>query len=338
MVKLNFYFDGAETSLGSGESLSSVPEKVYRDAPESLLGRLVEQLKSGSDWRALIDREIRGTNPWLAEIILSEKRNRFLNLVDCFGPNSLGLDVGAGWGQHTVDIAKKSKVCSIEPSPERFQFMKLICEQEGVAQNCFFVNSSLKKTEFGAVFDFAVSIGVLEWVGKFEECSTPYDAQLGFLRRIKSSLKQGAPLVLGIENRIGLKYLMGSNDDHIGLPHIMCLDFESAESIWKEKTEDSLKVATYSMSEYKDLFREAGFSDLVFYAALPDYKTPEQILECDPRDDFGSYISNNGFVPERDGSNGKDHGINTQLKSIYRTLAKEGMAPFFAPSYFIVAK
>lgn len=338
MNEILLRLDGVKRSLKAGRSLHSVPDSVYRDAPISMLGDLLSDLRSGMDWRDLIIRGVKSKNPWLAEIILNESRNKFLGLIDEFRPDSIGLDIGAGWGQHTIDIAKKSNVCSIEPSPERFEFMKLICEQEGVARSCFFVNCSLRQIELDPIFDFAVCIGVLEWVGKFEKCDKPYEAQLAFLRRIKQFLKEGAPLVLGIENRVGLKYLMGSNDDHIGLPHLMCTDFEVADQLWRLKNNSPLKVATYNMREYQEMFNMAGFSDLVFYAALPDYKTPEKILECYPRDDFGSFLCSGAFVPERDGSNGKDHGINIQLKSLYRTLAKEGIAPFFAPSYFIVAR
>jgi hypothetical protein len=216
--------------------------------------------------------------------------------------------------------------------------MRAICEQEGRADKCFFVNSSLDQILFNPIFDFAVCIGVLEWIGKFEECASPWEAQLRFLKRLKASLKEDAPLVVGIENRIGLKYLLGSKDDHIGRSHIACLEYEAANELWKGLGNDSLKVATYTLGEYQVLFREAGFSDLTFFSAMPDYKIPERIIECYPNDKLSKCLADGEFFEEHDGSNGQDSGFNPVLRSLYKTLGKEGIAPLFSPSYFVVAR
>lgn len=337
-MKIDFRIGGERRQIQRGEGYIATPKDVYRDAPESLLKSLLASARMGKSWKGLIENVVRPRNGWLADIILSEKRNAFLRLVEEFKEGAVGLDIGAGWGQHTVEMAKICAVCSIEPSPERFAMMRLICEQEGVEKSCFFINASLLQLQFDKCFDFATCIGVLEWVGKFEDDSHPKEAQLRFLKIIRSGLKLGAPLVVGIENRIGLKYLLGSNDDHIGKPHVMCMDYESARKRWREIDGGDLRVCTYTVREYLDLFHEAGFFDLTFYAALPDYKMPEEIIECYPNDHFGEYLKNGGFIPERDGSNGTDHGLNSQLRSLYKTLAEEKVAPLFAPSYFIVAR
>lgn len=337
-MKIEFKLNKSFHVLGNGEAAYSVPDEVYRDAPADVVSSLVERVIDGEIWRDLIREEIEPQRPWLAKIILHEKRNDFLKLIPEFEQEFLALDVGAGWGQHTIDISKRGNVCSIEPSPERFEFMKAICTQENTNKNCFFINSSLGQLEFKTKFDFAVSIGVLEWVGNFEECDTPRIAQLKFLKKLKRALKPEAPLVIGIENRIGLKYLIGSNDDHIGVSHISCLQYEDANRIWKNQGKGELRVATYTRTEYEQLFREAGFSDLVFYSAMPDYKIPERIVECYPNDRLSEVLSSGEYLDEHDGSNGNPCGMDDVLRSLYKTLANEKVSSLFSPSYFIVAR
>jgi hypothetical protein len=95
-----------------------------------------------------------------------------------------------------------------------------------------FVQADFFEVEFESRFDLACCIGVLEWVPKFRE-GDPRSLQVEFLKRIHSLLKPGSQLVLGIENRMGLKYLLGAVDDHIGTPGIATYDMDLAIRKWR---------------------------------------------------------------------------------------------------------
>ncbi len=338
-MSLEFYYKSLPVKCGIGNASSCVPKSVYRDAPKGQILEILEAMKVGKHWRKAVEDIVYPTNPWLAKIILHSSRRDFFSLIVPEEEDFLALDIGAGWGQHTLELAKHGTVCSLEPSPERFQFIRESSLQDGVDENIYFMNYNLQDLDFETKFDFALCIGVLEWVGKFEKSGrTVFEVQKDFLSKIKSALKPGSKLIVGIENRLGLKYLLGSNDDHLGKAHVACLDFESADALWRSQEGESLRVATYTIEEYENLFGESGFENVEFYAALPDYKVPEIILPCHPIDQLSSYFSQGGFVPEHDGANGEDCGLNPQLKSLYKTLGNMNTSAQFAPSFYIVAE
>lgn len=333
-----FHCNKKKIKLKEGDSFHSKIEKVYREASAGFINTLVEEVKLGKPWRSVIKEKVEPKNPWLAKIILSGERNKFLELIPEFSKNSLALDIGAGWGQHTVNMAKKGKVCCIEPSPERFEFIKQITQQEKCSSNCYYINAQLGNLELERIFDFAVCIGVLEWVGRFEDGDKPKDIQLSFLKKIKRALKTNSPLIVGIENRIGLKYLLGSNDDHIGAPYVSCCEYDDANKIWAERGEGNLKVATYDIEQYEDLFKNAGFEAITVYAAFPDYKIPQQIIQCYPKDKVTQFFESGKYLDEHEGNDGTNFIRNDALKSIYKTLTRLKIIKYFVPSFFIIAR
>ena len=251
------------------------------------------------------------------------------------------LDIGAGWGQFCVPLAKKNNVCALEPTPERLDFIEAISKQENVSHNLSYIGTNYQDINFQTTFDLILSIGVLEWVGKFSLSEvSPESAQFEFLEKIKRDLTEEGKLVIGIENRLGIKYLLGSNDDHIGLPHISCFNKELAKSKFKQKTNQDLECLTYSLSEYENLLCKAGFSMIRFYATLPDYKLPEKIFPISSdhkKCELNKFIMDGGHIDEHDGTNGKKLENQEEIYSIYMSLAEMGIAHYFAPSFYIEA-
>jgi hypothetical protein len=162
----------------------------------------------------------------------------------------------------------------------------------------------------------------------------PREVQIDFLRRARSLLAPNGRLVVGIENRLGLKYLLGAADDHIGIPGIAVYDAELASKKRLAQCGQPLRSFTYTRVELEQMFNAAGFRDLRFFAALPDYKLPQQIIPLDPPGLLDEYFLQDHFVPEHDGSNGRLLDIQDELRSHYRSVAQLGVSRFFTPSYF----
>jgi hypothetical protein len=93
------------------------------------------------------------------------------------------------------------------------------------------------------------------------------------------------------------------------------------------------------MAEYRDMLTDAGFREISFFAAFPDYKLPQVIIPTDGLDLLAEFLQQNKSTPEYDGSNGQilPDVIQEDLKSHYRSLAKMRIAQYFVPSYFIKA-
>ncbi|MBK9989762.1 MAG: methyltransferase domain-containing protein [Verrucomicrobia bacterium] len=183
------------------------------------------------------------------------------------------------------------------------------------------------------IFDLVTCVGVLEWVPKFRS-GNPRDVQIEFLQRARSLLAPGGQLVIGIENRLGLKYLLGAPDDHIGPPNIAVYDATLASEKWLKQSGQPLRSFTFTRAELTELLSAAGFGSTTFYAALPDYKLPELILPLGTA--TNDHFATGKYIPEHDGCNGHPLAIQSELRSHYRSLAHLGIASDFAPSFFVV--
>ena len=314
--------------------------KLYRDTGEDNLKSIIAEVNQGKEWRTAVNEKFAGSDPWLNDIVTSTNRTKFLEeFLDA--KNLAVLDIGAGWGQFSVPLAKNNSVCALEPTPERLKFIEAIAKQDGLSESMFFLASNYFDVEFHTKFDLILSIGVLEWVGTFTNVNTPPEAaQFEFLKKIKRNLTEEGKLIIGIENRLGVKYLLGANDDHTGQPHISCFSIELAKKKFKQKTDHELQSLTYSLQEYENLLLKAGFYKIRFFAALPDYKLPEKIFPISndhKKCELNKFIMDGGHIDEHDGTNGKKLKNQDDIYSMYNSLAEMKLAHYFAPSFFIEA-
>ncbi len=326
-----------EMQLAPGEMSTGTSEMLYRDAPDSTLHLIQADIVAGVPWREAARRHLAEVNPWLLRVITDPDRSRWLNLHPP-AKGSWVLDVGCGWGQWAIPAASHAQVVALEPTPARLAITRAIAEQEGCAGSMFFVGSAVEEVEFpDRKFDHIYSIGVLEWVPKFRTDLDPLEAQRIFLRRLRGLLAEGGECIIGIENRLGLKYLLGARDDHTGVAGISLLDAATAARRYEALTQQPLRVFTYTMAEYQTLLTGAGFTQVEFFAAYPDYKVPQVILPIADGSANRHCLSGN-FIPEHDGSNGERLKFQEELASHYRSLGELGVAGNFAPSFFIRAK
>lgn len=309
------------------------PGGEYRDAPASEVTALVASIEAGRPWREAVAALYRDSRPWLHRIISDPSRDLFLRIRPP-APGSRVLDVGAGWGQAALPLARHCRVVALEPTPERLAFVRAVARQEGLDRSMAFVEAPLQSVGFRERFDLITCIGVLEWVPRFAE-GDPCALQADFLARLRSLLAPGGRLVVGIENRLGLKYLLGARDDHTGLSGVSCLDRESAQRRHLELTGEPLRCLTYSLSEYEALFRDAGLRGFSAHAAWPDYKLPALVLPVGPA--LEEALRREPPPAEHDGYSGDalPAPLQEALRSHYSSLAAQGAAGGFAPSYFL---
>ena len=324
-------------TLKNGNKYINKKDFCYNELELEYLNQIKNLISSGKNWKKVIEKELKEKNPWLCDIVLNNKRTKFLKFLD-IGSKDIILDIGAGWGQFTIPIAKKNKVCAIDSNVNKIEIISKIANQEKIDENIFFMGCDYLDTIFFTKFNFVLCIGVLEWVGVFKKNVDPHNAQMSFLKKIRNNLKKNGKLVIGIENRIGLKYLMGSEDDHTGEKNISYFNFKKSRLIYKRKFNKELNSITYSFHEYKDMLIQSGFNDINFYAALPDYKIPKEII---PINDNGTMVNDffirNNFIEEHNGCNGQILPHQNYLFDSYMKLAKENVAHLFVPSFYIVA-
>ena len=314
-------------------------DEGFRDTPAAELRGLIAEIEAGRPWQdAVANRYAQGKN-WLYRIVTDPSRTAFFGAVLPKGSEPV-LDIGSGWGQIARPIAVDRPVVALEPVAERLAFIQAAARQDGVHDRMAFVESDYFEIEFSSRFSAICAIGVLEWAGAFQDKVDPQERQRAFLRKARSELAEGGSLILGIENRVGLKYLLGCPDDHLGVPHIACLPADLARRRWLEAKGHPLQSFTYSHTELDVMLRAAGFTTVEFFGAFPDYKLPQQIISLvDDGAALNAWLLRGAAPTEHNGFDGSplDPSLLENLSAQYRTLAAEGIAHHFVPSFFVRA-
>lgn len=311
----------------------------FRDTPGSELNAMNAAIDAGESWRSVVDDAFASRNPWLHDVITSPQRTAFFDSVLPSGSGA-ALDIGSGWGQISRPLARVRRTVALEPVAERMAFIRAAARQDGVSEQMAFLEADYLELGFETKFAVICAIGVLEWVGAFQTESDPQERQRRFLRKTRSELARGGCLVLGIENRIGLKYLLGCPDDHIGVAGIACLPAPLARQRWNASSGHALRSFTYSKAELQQLLLEAGYTHLEFFAAFPDYKLPEVILPFgSDGTEINAWLGTHEGPAEHNGYDGSPLSaeMDETLRGHYGTLAADGVAHAFVPSFFVRA-
>lgn len=338
-LTLKFQHHGSSIELPWGGEFSVPRDAGFRDASKEQLVAIARQIDQGQKWRTVVDETFAQTKPWLHKVITSPLRTAFFGSVLDVGRGPV-LDIGAGWGQIALPLAATTQVVALEPVAERLAFIRSAARQDGLAERICFLETDYLETEFETKFAAICAIGVLEWAGAFQENVNPQERQRAFLRKTCSELQSNGSLVLGIENRIGLKYLLGCPDDHIGVADIACLPATLAVERWKKATGHTLRSFTYSPRELESLLSAAGYSKVEFFAAFPDYKLPSAIVPFgDDGATLNQWLSENLAPVDHNGYDGSALApeLIESLQAHYRSLAAEGVAHAFVPSFFVRA-
>jgi len=253
-------------------SRDTLPE--YQDTAELHMLQIIEKIKKGHNWEDAIYSTVGYNDPWLFAMLTDDSRADGQFLLPLHSGDTV-LDVGSGMGVFSIPLAhRKMNVISLEPSRLRLEFAKLRAKQEDVDKSIVFVHASA--TDLPIIpksCDAVIVNGVLEWLGVFGEGDIQ-TIQKNALQDIHSVLKPGGYLYVGIENRIGLKYLLGEPEDHVNLPYISVLNRNDADEMMISLKKQTYETLTYNKNEYLQLFQNAGFKKITFYLPYPDYKLP----------------------------------------------------------------
>lgn len=336
---VNFSHKNAPRSVGGGGLFQAPREAGFRDASTSELESIRAAIAGGAPWRQVIAQRFATTKPWLYSIITDASRTAFFDVVLPKGEGP-ALDLGAGWGQISRPLARQRPVVALEPVAERLAFIAAAARQDEVYDRIAYLEADYLEIQFETKFSVICAIGVLEWVGAFQSQADPQDRQREFLRKAKSDLGAGGCLVLGIENRIGLKYLLGCPDDHIGVSGVACLPAPLARAKWEASSGAALTSFTYSHSELRQMLSEAGFTDIQFFGAYPDYKLPKAIVPFGRHgEELNAWLAKNEPPVEHNGYDGSalPRSLREAINAHYQTLAQENIAHVFAPSFFVRA-
>jgi precorrin-6B methylase 2 len=254
---------------------------------------------------------------WVEEYHLSEVRHNLLKWLS-FAPQSTVLEVGAGCGALTGLLCEKSeRVMALEYSKQRALITAM---RHSHRSNLEVIVGGLQDFESDQKFDYITVIGVLEYAGTFYGMESPHES---FLDKLRGMLKPTGALILAIENKLGLKYICGAQEDHTGRMYDSIYDYPY-----------SSKARTFSKKELAGLLNVVGFGHLEWYYPFPDYKMPQEVIseEIVP----GDLDSVWRLFPAKTGRRRRKEIVSE--KRFGKTIAQAGLFGEFANSFLVIAR
>ena len=219
--------------------------------------------------------------------------------------NERCLDIGSGLGNISERLSYLyDKVYSLEAVSERIEFQKRRFKNSSRSNINICRSNALKLPFEDNFFDLIVCNGVLEWIGMMNTSQEPRKAQQLFLKEMKRGTKKNGRLYIGIENRFGIQFFLGSHD-HSGIPYTSLLPrflaslivkkFGNSGGIYGDPTQNMKEhrgyfTYTYSLSGYKSLFKSVGLKTRSYWV-FPSYNQPDFTGNMEDKDGIKGFVN-----------------------------------------------
>ena len=232
------------------------------------------------------------------------------------GPKDKVLEIGSGCGAITGALARLAgSVTCVELSRKR-SLINAYKNRE--YDNIHIMVGNFEDVEKGLneQYDYITLIGVLEYAASYIRGENPYDT---FLEILEKHLKPDGKIVIAIENRLGMKYFAGCQEDHLGTY------FGGIEGYGADA-----KVRTFSKEMLERLLDASGYRDRLFYYPYPDYKLPHTIysdLRLPGEGDLNTNLRNYD----------SDRLVLFDESKAFDAMIAEGRFPEFANSFIVLA-
>lgn len=313
LIELNGFSQSMDGVYQAG---SSEREFNYSDGEESeaQLYRVLSTAKDLSPNSRELQEHI---TDWPTEYHLSSSRSNLLRPLNLDNVVRI-LELGCGCGSITRYLGELEgkQIDAIEGSPSRAGLAALRCRD--------LANVTVSSANFNEIelpedyYDLVLFVGVTEYAGRFSERQTDQEALDDLLKLAKKTLTKDGCVAIAIENRLGLKYLLGAHEDHYATPYIGL-----------DRYPESTGIRTYSRDEW--LQQTSDFAVTHFLYPFPDYKVPNLVVNETAIHELSDKVED---IRSRDYLSEFDLGDNENLA--WRGLAQAGTIAEHSNSFLLV--
>ena len=225
------------------------------------------------------------------------------------------LEIGSGCGAITGKLAEKAKHVTCVELSEKRSLINAYRNKNMDNIKILLGNFEDVEKNITEKYDYITLIGVFEYAESYISSIKPYE---DFLNTIKNHLKEDGKIILAIENRFGLKYWAGCQEDHVGRY------FEGLENYPK-----TTGVRTFTKKELEEIFIKSGFIDYKFYYPYPDYKLSTTIYSDE-------YLPKKGELKNNIRNFDRERLITFDETRVFDTIISENMFQIYANSFLII--
>jgi SAM-dependent methyltransferase len=261
LIELNRF---SQSTSGVYQAGSAEREFNYSDG-EKTEAELYKILSTAEDLSCQSDQLQAAIYDWPTEYHLSSNRANLLRPLNLDGITKV-LELGCGCGSITRYLGEQEgiQVDAVEGSPTRAGLAALRCRD---LDNVTIFSANFNQIDFPEDhYDLVLFIGVTEYAGRFSEKATDQEALADLLLLGKKATKGRGVTLVAIENRLGLKYLLGASEDHYAVPYVGVDDYQQ-----------STGIRTYSQQQWRQ--QADVFKKMQFMYPFPDYKVPTTVIK-----------------------------------------------------------
>lgn len=225
------------------------------------------------------------------------------------------LEVGSGCGAITGVLSRKAgEVTCVELSKKRSM---INAYKNSECDNVTIHVGNFKDIEpkLPDDYDYICLIGVFEYAKGYIDGENPYE---DFLKILLPHLKEGGRIIIGIENKYGLKYFAGCREDHLGTYFSGIENYASGGN-----------VRTFGRKGLEKIFRSCKVPEYHFYYPYPDYKFMTTLYS-------DAYQPGKGELANNLRNFDRDRMVLFDEKYAFDGLTEEGLFPIFANSFLAV--
>jgi len=185
------------------------------------------------------------------------------------------VDLGCGFGAVSLALSEQARtIVAIDASLDRLRFLALLAGflhvTNLVVVHADFFNLPLVRDSI----DRFVMIGVLEWVGTWDDSVPPSALQQRLLNGLRAFMHGDGEMWLGVDNRLNPLYLTGRTH-HGDVPFSPLLPRKYAHLVTQVLRGHDYRTFTYSPNGYRQLLISADYPVVEIFYAFPSYKIPE---------------------------------------------------------------
>lgn len=226
------------------------------------------------------------------------------------------LEIGSGCGAMTGILSRKAqKVTCIELSEKR-SLINAYRHKEHENIEIYIGNFQEIEPTIGK-YDVITLIGVWEYSELYISDKKPFEKML---LTAQKHLSSNGKILIAIENKMGLKYWNGAQEDHTGNQYSGLNDYVDS----KEKG-----VRTFSKREIEMMLKKVGINNYAFYYPMPDYKLPDCIYSEE-------YLPHAGQLRTFRKEYAYNRLYNFNEAIVNDQICEDGVFEYFANSFFIV--
>ena len=291
---------------------------VGSSSPDGAERSLYERVAAAADVSLEADALPAGAGTWAEQYHLDPARANVLRPFEL--PTSARvLEIGAACGAVTRYLGERYDVVdALEPVAARARVARERCRDLPGVEVFVGELEDLPREE---AYDAVVVVGVLEHVGGG---SSAPDAYAAFLEGVAARLVPGGTLILAVENKLGVKYLVGAPDDHTDRV------FDSLESY-----PYGSGTRTFSRLELDAMVAGVGLSPRTV-VAFPDHTLTRAVLAPDETPQgMGDLLQGIPAFPSPDRLSPRPHLADERL--LWESFVDAGLAGETGNSFVVTA-